>query len=228
MLFAVSDAWREAYPGASAGILVMRDAANPAEHPALRRAKRALEASWRDRLQGADRAAVRALPEVAAYNAHYKRFGQTYHVQLQLESVALKGRDIPDVAALVEAMFVAELKNLLLTAGHDLAAIAPPIMLSVASGNETFTRLNGRPATAYEGDMLMLDERGVISTVLQGPDDRTAISSDTRDAVFAVYAPEGIAPDAVRSHLDDIVANVRLISPQARVESLDVYTAETV
>ncbi len=223
MLFVASDAWRAAYPGASAGILVMRNATNPPEHPALSQAKRALEETWRARLQGADRTAIKALPEIAAYNAYYKRFHQTYHVQLQLESVALKGREIPDVAALVEAMFVAELKNLLLTAGHDLATIAPPITLDIATGDEIFTRLNGRQATADRGDMLMIDGRGVISTVLQGPDDRTAITPETRNAVFAVYAPEGIAPDAVRGHLEDIAANVHLVSPEARVESLDVY-----
>ena len=225
MLFVVSDAWRAAYPGASAGILMMRGAINPPEHPDLSRVKRDLEEAWRQRLQGADRATIRALPKIAAYNAYYKRFHQTYHVQLQLESVALKGRGIPDVAALVEAMFVSELKNLLLTAGHDLATIAPPIRLSVASGDEVFVRLNGRQATACRGDMLMFDERGVISTVLQGPDDRTAITLETRDVVFAVYAPEGIAPNAVHGHLEDIAANVRLVSPEARVESLDVYTA---
>ena len=227
MLFHVSDVWRATYPGAGAGILVMRDVANPPEHPELSRIKRELEEALRRRLQGADRAAIQALPEIAAYNAYYRRFRQTYHLQLQLESVALKGRDIPDVAALVEAMFVAELKNLLLTAGHDLATIAPPITLNVATGDEAFTRLNGRPATAYRGDMLMADRSGVISTVLQGPDDRTAINPGTKDVVFAVYAPEGIGADAVRRHLDDIAANVRLVSPEARVESLDVYTAGT-
>lgn len=228
MLFNVSDAWRAAYPDAGAGILVMRDVANPPEHPELSRIKRELEEALRRRLQGTDRATIQALPEIAAYNAYYRRFRQTYHLQLQVESVALKGRDIPDVAALVEAMFVAELKNLLLTAGHDLATIAPPITLDVATGDETFTRLNGRPATAYRGDMLMADGRGVVSTILQGPDDRTAINPGTKDVVFAVYAPEGIAPDAVRRHLEDIAANVRLVSPEARVESLDVYTAGTV
>jgi DNA/RNA-binding domain of Phe-tRNA-synthetase-like protein len=243
MLLTVSDAWRTAYPGASAGILVMRDvdqsrglaqakeqkplADNPPAHPELSRVKRNLEETLRQRLQGADRAAIKALPEIAAYNDYYKRFHQTYHVQLQLESVALKGRDIPDVAPLVEAMFVAELKNLLLTAGHDLATIAPPITLIVASGSETFTRLNGRETTAYRGDMLMFDGRGVISTVLQGPDDRTAITPETRDVVFAVYATKGIAPDAVRSHLEDIVGYVRLASPEAQVESLAIYTAQT-
>ena len=46
---------------------------------------------------------------IPAYNACYKGFKKTYHVQLQLESVALKGRSIPRVAALMEAMFMAEL-----------------------------------------------------------------------------------------------------------------------
>lgn len=225
MQFVVSDAWRAAYRGASAGILVVRGASNPTGHATLSRVKRDLEESLRERLRGADRAAIKALPEIAAYNAYYKRFHQTYHVQLQLESLALKGRDIPDVAALVEAMFVAEIKNLLLTAGHDLDAIAPPITLDVASGEETFTRLNGREATASRGDMLMADEHGIISTVLQGPDDRTAITSATRDVVFAVYAPEGITPRAVRNHLEDIAGYVRLVSPEARADSLDVYTA---
>ncbi len=109
MLSAVSEAWRSAYPGASAGILVIRGAANWPQHPELTRAKRDLEETWRQRLQG--------------------------------------------------------------------------------------------------------------------PDDRTAITPGTHDVVYAVYAPEGILPEAVHRHLEDIAANVRLVSPEAQVESLDVYTA---
>ena len=60
---------------------------------------------------------------IQAYAAYYERFNKTYHVQLQLESVALKGKSIPRVSALVEAMFMAELENLLLTAGHDLDVV---------------------------------------------------------------------------------------------------------
>jgi len=93
----------------------------------------------------------------------------------------------------------------------------------VATGDEAFTRLNGRPTTATRGDMLMIDGRGVISTVLQGPDDRTAITPETHDVVYAVYAPEGIMSEAVRRHLQDMAANLRLVSPEAQVEGLDVY-----
>ena len=128
-MFEVAPAWHSAFPGAHAGILVMRGVSNPAHHAELELRKGALEESLRARFAGQDRAAIKALPAIQAYQAYYKRFDKTYHIQLQLESVALKGKPIPRVAALVEAMFMAELKNLLLTAGHDLDRLQLPIGL---------------------------------------------------------------------------------------------------
>ena len=48
---------------------------------------------------------LEAMPpaEREAVEQNYRRFQQTYHVALQLESVALKGKPLPRVAALVEA-----------------------------------------------------------------------------------------------------------------------------
>ncbi|HET7271275.1 MAG TPA: hypothetical protein VFI90_09325 [Rubrobacter sp.] len=46
-------------------------------------------------------------------------------MKAQRESVARMGKPIPSRAALVEAMFTADLMNLILTAGHDLAAVTP-------------------------------------------------------------------------------------------------------
>ena len=133
-MFIVSEAWKMAYPGAAVGVLAMHNVVNPESHPALDKRKEELETRLRARFSGHDRAALKALPTIQAYNAYYKRFKKSYHVQLQLESVALKGKSIPRVAALVEAMFVAELKNLLLTAGHDLEAVEMPVRLDVAEG----------------------------------------------------------------------------------------------
>jgi len=62
--------------------------------------------------------------------------------------------------------------------------------------------------------------------VIYGPDQRTRITSDTRQVFFTVYAPAGIGAEAVRQHLHDIQANVVLVSPEAEVESLEVYIAE--
>jgi DNA/RNA-binding domain of Phe-tRNA-synthetase-like protein len=224
----VSDAWRKAFPGAAVGALVMRGVANPESHAGLDRLKQELEDQLRSRFSAGGRAAIKALPVIRAYAAHYERFKKTYHVQLQLESVALKGKPIPHVAALVEAMFMAELKNLLLTAGHDLDAVQEPLGLHVSTGHEQYVSLNGQVQVLKPGDMLVADAQGVISDVIYGPDQRTRITSTTRRALFVVYAPAGIGAEAVHRHLQDIQAYAVLIAPEAGVESVHVYVAEQV
>jgi len=198
---------------------------NPDHHAALDERKQNLEARLRQQYGGVDRTALLALPVIQAYAAYYRPFNKTYHVLMQLESIARKNRTIPNVSALVEAMFIAELNSLLLTAGHDLDALQLPVTLSTARGDETYTLLNGQEASLKAGDMFMADGQGVISSILYGPDGRTRIASGTQQVLFAVYAPPGIPPDAVFHHLEDIRSNVMVVSPQAQVLTLQVLGA---
>jgi DNA/RNA-binding domain of Phe-tRNA-synthetase-like protein len=220
--FAATPGWRAAYPGAHAGVLVMRGLANPVQHAGLEADKAALEQRLRERYAGQDRAALARLPVLQAYAAYYKGFKKTYHVQHQLESVALKGRPLPAVAALVEAMFMAELEHLLLTAGHDLDVLALPVRLDVARGGEGYVTLRGEAAALKPGDMFMADAQGIVSSILYGPDQRTAITPATRAAMFTVYAPPGIEAEAVRAHLRALEANVRVIGPEAETALVGV------
>jgi DNA/RNA-binding domain of Phe-tRNA-synthetase-like protein len=199
----------------------MRNVANPDHHAALDQRKGELEDEIRARF--ADHEALLGLAPIQAYRAYYKRYTKTYHVQLQIESIARKGKTIPRVAALVEAMFMAELKNLLLTAGHDLEAIQPPVKLDVANGDERYVLLNGQEQVLKPADMMMADAQGVICSVLYGMDYRTRITRATRQVLFVVYAPPGIGEEAVRRHLLDIQSYVELVGPAAAVVSLDVY-----
>jgi DNA/RNA-binding domain of Phe-tRNA-synthetase-like protein len=224
-MITISEAWKVTYPGATVGFLAMHNAANPEHHEALDQRKEWLEAELRTRFAGADRAALVALPTIQAYSAYYGQFRKTYHVLLQLESVALKNRPIARATALVEAMFIAELKNQLLTAGHDLTAVERPVTVGVATGKERYTMLTGKEQILTTGDMFMADRQGVISAVLHGPDGRTRITPATRDVLFAVYAPAGISSTAVHEHLQDIQSNVALLAPGAETELLEVYTS---
>ena len=126
-----------------------------------------------------------------AYKDYYRRFNKTYHVQLQLESILYKNKSIPSVSALVEAMFMAEMKNMLLTAGHDLDAVQLPLILDVSTGEESYVLMRGDEQTVKPGDMLIADRVGVISNIIYGPDQRTQIRASTRSAIFTVYAPAG-------------------------------------
>ncbi len=221
----VSDAWREAFPGAAVGELAIRDVTNPESDAALERRKQALESQLRSRFSKGGRAAIKALPVIQAYAAYYERFNKTYHVQLQFESVVLKGKLLRSNGSLVLAMFAAELRNRLLTAGHDLARIEGGVSIDLAQGGERYVGIGGRDLALQPGDMYIRDEAGIISSVLYGPDDRTRITPNTRQAIFCVYAPAGIRPEAVESHLADIASNVRLVAPQASVIQQRVYAS---
>jgi DNA/RNA-binding domain of Phe-tRNA-synthetase-like protein len=222
--FEVTQAWRAAYPTAHAGVLVMRGVANPIHCAPLQDEKARLEGELRSRYAGWDRARLRADPTLEAYARYYGQFDKTYHVQLQLESVLFRGKSIHSGAALVEAMFMAELTNMLLTAGHDLDAVQDPVTLEVARGTESYILLRGTEQTTKAGDMMMVDAQGILSSVLYGPDQRTQIGEQTTNALFTVYGPEGIAEAAIEKHLRDIQRYVALIAPQARPEMIGVFS----
>jgi len=221
----VSDAWKKAFPGAVVGLLVMQNVTNPPEHAGLEATKITLEQDLRNRYSGFSKAEFNNLPSVKPYADYYDGHKKTYHVQLQLESVAVKGKSLPHVAALVEAMFMAELKNQMLTAGHDFDSIQGEILLNVSNGDEVYTMLNGKEQILKPRDMFMRDGVGIISSVVYGPDQRTCITPRTKNALFVVYAPAGIGVTAVENHLNDLHRNVNIIAPAAKAEPLTIITA---
>lgn len=214
----VTEHWRATHPDASVGLLLIGGVINPARPPALEARKTALETELRSRYGGLDRPSLRALHPLDVYDAYFRRFGKSYHVQLQLESIVRKGKTIPSVAALVEAMFMAELDNQLLTAGHDADRVRPPLHLEAAQGTETFTRLDGTEQHPKAGDMFIADAEGIISCVLNGPDGRTRIRPETTHVLYTTYAPLGVPAEEVVRHLDDIRDLVMLVAPDSRVE----------
>lgn len=222
-MFEVTPAWKSAYPKAHAGVLVMRAVSNPAHSPALESRKTALEEQLRAQFSGQDRAAIASHPVLRAYSEYYHRFKKTYHIQLQLESIVLKGKSIPSVAALVESMFMAEMQDLLLTAGHDLDTLKLPLQLDVATGSERYTLLRGEEQTLKPGDMMIGDRESVISSIIYGPDQRTQITSNTQNVVFNAYAPPGISEQTVLEHLQHIRDHILVFAPQAQVELMKVY-----
>jgi DNA/RNA-binding domain of Phe-tRNA-synthetase-like protein len=218
--------WRSAFPGAAVGALVMTAVRNPERSAALEVRKRELEEELRAYAARIGPEGIGSEHPVRAYADYYKRHGKTYHVKAQWESVAVKGRPISTRAALVETMFMAELSNLVLTAGHDLAELALPVQVDITRVGDRYEMMNGAERALDAGDMMMADGKGIISSVLYGPDRRSRISADTREVLFAVYAPGGVGVEAVRAHLDDIRDNVLLIAPEAQTALLATLAAD--
>jgi DNA/RNA-binding domain of Phe-tRNA-synthetase-like protein len=220
-MLTVTGNWKKTYPDAHFGILVMKDVSNPLRHPGLDRVKRELEDDLRALFK--DPAELKLLGPIRAYKEYYKKFDKTYHVLQQLESVIFKGKSIPAVSPLVECMFIEELRNLLLTAGHDLDSVDGHLTLDVAKGDELYTRINGRDQIVKLGDMILKDSEGIISSVIYGPDQRTKITPSTSKVLFTVYSVPGIGENVVAQHLQGIEANVRIVAPQSKTDILKVY-----
>jgi len=222
-MITVSETWKQTYPGAHLGVISMIGIDEPARQSDLDKLKRELENDLRALFT--DPSELKALEPIKAYQSYYKQFKKTYHVVQQLESVALKNRPIPTVSPLVEAMFMAELRNMLLTAGHDMDAIRRPLVLDVAQGTERYTRINGQEQVLKARDMMIRDAEGVISSVIYGPDRRTMITAKTRNALFTVYAVPGVSEQELRQHLEGIETNVKTAYPKAAADQLIIYGA---
>ena len=112
-------------------------------------------------------------------------------------------------------MFAAEIESSLLTAGHDLDAVEPPLTADVTRAGERYIGIGERPIEVKPGDMSIRDAKGILSTVLYGPDQRTRLRPETRSVLFTVYAPGGIPDADVDRHLRRIESLVRAQSPSA-------------
>jgi DNA/RNA-binding domain of Phe-tRNA-synthetase-like protein len=217
--------WSAAHPGAVIGLLEIAGVENTFSNPQLNQRKRETEARLRKDCAGFSRQDFLALPVMAAYEKYYKRFNKTYHVLLQVESIVLKAKNLPDVSLLVDANFTAEVDTFVLTAGHDVARLEEPVLIDVSRLGDEITLMKGETKLIQVGDMVMRDGYGVCCSILYGQDNRSPIMADTRHILYVAYAPSGVPEEAVEAQLRQIEQNVRLFSPQARVEQSRLLAA---
>lgn len=217
-----SKAWRAAFPDAAIGLLELRSVLNLAPGQDFLAALHSVEARVRVRHAGQSRSDLESMSRLRPYIDYYRRFGKTYHVLLQLESVAFHGRPLPAREALVSAMFAAEIDNLLLTAGHDLKELRSPLIADVTQEGERYVGIGGRVVEVRPGDMSIRDAEGILSTVLYGPDQRTRLGPTTDSVLFTTYAPAGISRTELESHLRGIEALVRAESPLAITKEVQI------
>ncbi|MBI5878071.1 MAG: hypothetical protein HZB53_10485 [Chloroflexi bacterium] len=214
----VTDAWRQAHPGAIIGLLEIAGAVISGPCPVLNERKRAIEERLRSRYRGFTRPDFLALPVMDAYVRYYKRFEKTYHVLLQVESLVLKGKNLPELSPLVDANFAAEVETLVLTAGHDAEQLIGPVCIDVSRAGDRMTPMGGAEREIRPGDMVMRDRDGIACSIIYGQDNRSPIAPQTTHALYVAYAPTGVPADAVERQLKLIAEHVRLCAPGATIE----------
>lgn len=226
LLITATDEWRKAHPGATIGLLELSGIDNTLSSASLDEQKRETETSLRKHYHGFTRKDFLALAVMSAYDKYYKRFDKTYHVQLQVESIVLKGKQLPNVSPLVDANFVAEVETLVLTAGHDVEKLQGAISIDVSREGEQMTLLNGTAKVIRAGDMIMRDANGICCSIIYGQDNRSPISKETTHVLYVAYAPAGVSAEIVDTQLNRIVENIRLFSSTAMVEQKILLSAD--
>jgi DNA/RNA-binding domain of Phe-tRNA-synthetase-like protein len=227
MVVSATAAWRDAHAGATIGLLEASGIDNAQPSARLDARKREIEGALRERYRGFSRPDFLALPVMAAYERYYKRFSKTYHVQLQLESIVLKSRRLPDLSPAVDANFMAEVETLVLTAGHDADRLVGPVEIDVSREGESMTQMNGTTRAIRAGDMVMRDAGGICCSIIYGQDARSPIAPATSHVLYVTYAPPGVGADGVQRQLRAIGEYLRLGLPHVVVEQERLLTAET-
>ncbi len=220
-----TEEWRQVHPGAAIGLLEVSGFDNQSVSARLNERKQEIEASLRERYQGFTRKEFLALPVMNVYDRYYARFDKTYHVQLQLESIVLKGKSLPDVSPAVDANFMAEIETLVLTAGHDVQKLIEPVIIDVSRPGDEMTQMNGTTRAIRPGDMLMRDAEAISCTILYGQDARSPITPNTTHILYVSYVPAGIPAEIVDQQLGTIEEYLRLVSTAFKVEQRRLLTA---
>jgi len=221
-----TDAWKESHPQGIIGLLEISGVDNSVSALSLEEEKRTIEQRLREEYADFSRNEFLELPVISAYHRYYRKFGYTYHVLLQLESVVFKGKSLPSVSPLVDANFAAELETLILTAGHDIVQLQVPVTIDVAREGDEITQMNGKRKDVPVGDMLMRDAGDIACTILRGQDNRSPISKNTTNVLYVAYAPDGVIEEQVQAQLDMMEKYVRMFAPDCRVEQNTLICAK--
>ncbi|MBX3071482.1 MAG: hypothetical protein KF883_13335 [Thermomicrobiales bacterium] len=219
-IWTVTEAWRENWPGATGGILAIRGFQPTGRPEPFDESLTETEELLIDQFAPLEREAIRQTGNIAHYHRYYRSFGQNYHVQHQIESIAKKGRKIPRRQILVEIGFKWELRNGILTGVHDLADVAFPVVLDSAAEPVAYQGYGEHQAEVRQNDMYYRDGVDVLSSIVGGPSHHGRIQESTGAALFTVYGVPGVAAAEIESHLQQLWADVRLIEPNAELIEL--------
>ena len=101
------------------------------------------------------------------YKTYFKRWNKSYPVDFQIQSIR-KGKNLPQVSVLVDSMFHAELKNVILTSGHNVDELNGDLEFDISTGDEQYIKIDGNFQQLKEGDILLHDNKDILANILYG------------------------------------------------------------
>ncbi|KYC51032.1 MAG: B3/4 domain protein [Candidatus Methanofastidiosum methylothiophilum] len=205
------------FPDLKIATMEVRNLENKKLDESLEKEKRAIESDIRNNTKD-----YLESETIKKYNQFFKKFGKKYPIEYQIKSIA-SGKSFPSQYTVVEAMFMAELKNMYLTAGHDLDLIKGNLNTNITKGSEEYMNISGNEMKLKPEDITTEDEFGIISSVLFGPDRRTMITEKTRNYLFFAYYPHGEDKTKIKNHFEDIGTYIKIFDKKFERSDIRVY-----
>ncbi len=205
MQISLSRSLKENYPDSIFGSLIIKNVPNRKKHETLEERKRNLERNIREEYLEVDKDDM-----IQYYNTYFKMGKKTYPIEYQINTIK-NGRKFPQVSVLVDSMFIAELKNRILTSGHDLDEIQGDLIFDVSQGGEQYVKINGQEQTLKKNDVVLKDNEGILASILYGPARRTAITLKTNSALYFAWCPHLLDDELIRNHLNTVLQNLNSI-----------------
>ena len=142
-----------------------------------------------------------ALRRIQAFDRFFSDNGFRSPLAHQLEMVRKKG--LPGGSAPVQALLLAEITTGLLMGAQNADAIEGELIYDVSAGSESFQGMRAM-VTCHEGEMVLRDNKGIIASLFQGPDQRTRLTKETQNIIFFVFAVPGIETHEIQQGLETI------------------------
>ena len=196
-----TESLKEIYPDSIFGNLIIRDVPNRKRNEFLEERKRTLEREIKEKYAEVDKDVI-----IHYYNTYFKLWKKSYPIEYQIKTVKSGGR-FPQVSVIVDCMFIAELKNRILTSGHDLDEIKGDLTFDISQGGEQYLKIDGRKQELKKNDIVLKDNEGILASILYGPARRTSISQKTKNSLFFAWCPYTMDENIILRHLNDIVQN---------------------
>lgn len=214
-LLIATDRFHADHPGSRAAAIRYANLVQR-ETDAFRVMKRDLEAYLREEFGSLSRSQLQAHPSLAPYEQYDKRFGQNYHVGMQIRSIAQKGKEIPERNPMIEAMFMTELRTGVLASVNDADRITFPISVDSTDGTEHYLRYDGVEESCKPGDQMMRDATGAILTsISQGPTATALVTDQTTSAIYSFYFPTGVTDQTIETAFAYLDTCIRSFAPDA-------------
>ena len=196
-----TESLKEIYPDSIFGNLIIRDVPNRKRNEFLEERKRTLEREIKEKYAEVDKDVI-----IHYYNTYFKLWKKSYPIEYQIKTVKSGGR-FPQVSVIVDCMFIAELKNRILTSGHDLDEIKGDLTFDISQGGEQYLKIDGRKQELKKNDIVLKDNEGILASILYGPARRTSISQKTKNSLFFAWCPYTMDENIILRHLNDIIQN---------------------